>query len=204
MLKLYEKYHISRERTLIGLFREINKHFNPKRILYPGSFVHITPSLIFSNVTYIDSVKGVNKFFEDPEVNEYIINNKEYSEKTNLKFYHQDYYEEIPERLGSYDYVISLYGGFIGQAVKKYLIKGGILVCNDSHGDASMASKDPDYKLIAVYDEISDEDYSISYTDLDEYLIPKKRKNVSKKEMQKIGRGIVYTRSPTGYIFRKK
>ncbi len=37
------------------------------------------------------------------------------------------------------DLIISQYAGFVGQETKRYLKEGGILLCNDSHGDATLA-----------------------------------------------------------------
>lgn len=125
MLKLYIKNHLEKEYTSIGLFREIKKTFDPGRILYPGCYVHITPSLIFPDVTYIDSFRGTDKFFENPEVKNYINTNKEYAEDSRIVYYHQDYSKDLPEGLGSFDMIISQYAGFVGQAVKKYLKKVG-------------------------------------------------------------------------------
>ena len=173
MLQLYKKNHTKKEYTSIGLFREIKKKFHPKKILYPGCYVHITPSLIFADVTYVDSFRNTQKFYESLEVREFIEKNKEYAEKAQFKFYHQDYLKDLTEDLESFDVIISQYADFVGRAVKKYLEKGGILVCNNSHGDASMASIDPDYELIAVYNRRSDEKFSISNKNLKEYLIPK-------------------------------
>lgn len=201
MLDLYKKRHIKKKYTLIGLFREIKKKYNPKRILYPGCYIHITPSLIFSDVTYVDSFKNTFKFFESSEVKEYIETNKEYKKKARFNFYQQDYSKNLPEKISSFDLVISLYAGFIGQSVKKYLKKGGLLVCNDSHGDASMAALDKDYKLIAVFDRKSDNKFIISDENLNEYLISKKK--VTKKLLKETMKGITYTKSPSGYIFKK-
>lgn len=104
----------------------------------------------------------------------------------------------------SFDIVISQYGGFVGQAVKKYLKKGGLLVCNNSHGDGSMASLDLDYTLVAVYDRMSDDEFNVYDEKLNEYLIPRKDVKVTKKLLEKTMKGIVYTKSPSGYIFRKR
>jgi len=202
MLELYEKFNVNKKHTFIGLFKEIKKKFNPKRVIYPGCYVHITPSLIFSDVTYIDSFKKTDKFFENEEVISFIRKNKEYAKETKINFYHQDYYDKLPEKSESFDCVISLYSGFIGQAVKEYIKKGGILVCNDSHGDASMASIDSDYELIGIFKRITDENYSISDNNLDEYLIPKKK--IDKNELKKKMKGVDFTKSALGYIFRKK
>lgn len=204
MIDLYKKYHSSREYTQIGLFREIKTKYNSKKVLYPGCYVHITPSLIFPFVVYVDSFRNTNKFYESLELKSFIEENREYSENFYFQFHHQDYTKNLPEELEFFDLVISQYGGFIGQAVKKYLKKGGLLVCNNSHGDASMASLDDEYEFIAVYNRKSDDSFTISEDSLDKYFIPKKKTDVSKELIKKMMKGISYTKSPTGYIFRKK
>ncbi|QMU55168.1 MAG: hypothetical protein GKS07_09925 [Nitrosopumilus sp.] len=203
MLNLYEKHHSKKEYTSIWLFREIKKRFNPDRVLYPGCYVHITPSFVFSDTVYVDSFRDTQKFYESLEVRKFIEKNKEYQEKTNLKFYPQDYTQNIPEDLESFDAIISQYGGFVGRAVKKYLRKGCILVCNNSHGDASMASMDADYELTAVYNRRTDEKFIISSENLEEYMIPKKKVKIAKESIEKTMNGIPYTKSPSGYVFRK-
>ena len=203
-LELYKKNHLDKDYTLIGLFREIKTMFNPKKILYPGCYIHITPSLIFPDVTYVDSFRNTNKFYENLEIKKFIEKNKEYTEKSKFKFYLQDYSKDLPEELESFDLIISLYGGFVGQAVKKYLKKGGILVCNNSHGDATMASLDSAYELIAIYNRKSNEKFTISSKNLNEYLIPKKKITITKKDLEKTMKGIAYTKSPSGYVFRKR
>lgn len=204
MIELYHKNHSRKGYTLVGLFREIKRIFNPERILYPGCYVHITPSLIFPDVTYVDSFRDTYKFYENLEVKEFIEKNRDYKEEARFKFYYQDYFKDLPESLESFDVVISLYGGFAGQAVKKYLKKWGILVCNDSHGDASIASIDADYELISVYNKKSDDKYSISNKNLDEYLIPKKNVKITREFLEQTMKGAAYTKTPSGYIFRKK
>lgn len=203
-MELYHKFHTEKGYTLIGLFRAIKKKFNPKRILYPGCYVHITPSLVFSDVVYVDSFRNTDKFFQNQEVKQFLISNKEYRNKCKFVFYKQDYFDDLTEKMESFDAIISLYGGFVSKAVKKYLKKGGILICNDSHGDASMASLDPDFKLIAVFNRKADDNYSISSTGLNQYLIPKGRKKITKNHLETSMRGIAYTKSPSGYIFMKK
>ena len=203
-LELYKKNHLDKDYTLIGLFREIKTMFNSKKILYPGCYIHITPSLIFPDVTYVDSFRNTNKFYENLEIKKFIEKNKEYTEKSKFKFYLQDYSKDLPEELESFDLIISLYGGFVGQAVKKYLKKGGILVCNNSHGDATMASLDSAYELIAIYNRKSDKKFTISSKNLNEYLILKKKITITKKDLEKTMKGIAYTKSPSGYVFRKR
>lgn len=201
--ELYKKYHIDKDYTSIGLFKELNKQFNISKAFYPGSYVHITPSLVFSNVTYADSYKNTNKFFESASTMEYVNENKEYTEETTIRFFQQDYNKPFKNLTEEFDLAISQYAGFIGQASKPYLKTNGLLVCNNSHGDASMASIDSGYELIAVYRRKTDGQFSISNRNLMTYLIPKNGKKPIKKQLIKNMKGVAYTRTPSGYIFRK-
>lgn len=123
-LALYKKFNADKSYTSIGLFRELEKKFNIKKVFYPGCHVHITPSLIFPNVTYADSFRNTFKFFKSPDVLEFIEQNKEYSQKPIFKFYQQDYTKPFKDLGQEFDLIISQYGGFVGQAVKPYLKKG--------------------------------------------------------------------------------
>ena len=89
---------------------------------------------------YADSFKGTDKFFKDKETAAFIEQNRKYSEPAIFHFYQQDYNTPFEELGKDFDLIISQYAGIVGQAVKAYLKKGGLLVCNNSHGDASMAS----------------------------------------------------------------
>jgi hypothetical protein len=200
---LYKKYHVDKEYTSIGLFRALNDKFNIEKVFYPGSHVHIAPSLIFPRVTYADAFRNTYKFFENVETYEYIKDNKEYSAEPTIRFYQQDYNKPFPALDKEFDLIISQYAGFVGQAAKPYLKKGGLLVVNNSHGDASMASLDPDFELIAVYNRKTDDQFNITDVNLEEYLIPKKGILPTREQLLKSMKGIAYTKSPSGYLFRK-
>jgi len=200
---LYKKYHIDKDYTSIGLFRAIKEIYDINNVFYPGSHVHITPSLIFSNVTYADSFRNTYKFFKETDTLDFVRNQKEYPEEATIRFCQQDYKKPFKELAKEFDMIISQYAGFVGQAAKPYLKKGGILVCNNSHGDASMASMDKDFKLVAVYRRYADDKFTISNKNLDEYLIPKNKNKPTKGELLKSMKGIAYTKSPSGYIFEK-
>lgn len=66
-----------------------------------------------------------------------------------------------------------------------------------------MASLDEDYQLIAVYKRFSDNKFSISENRLSQYLIPKSGVIPTEEQLQNTMKGIAYTKSPSGYIFRK-
>ena len=203
MLEKYIKNNLSKDYTSIWLFRAVKKKFNCDKVLYPWCYVHITPSLVFSDVIYVDSFRNTYKFYESLDVKEYIEKNKEYSEVSIYKFYQQDYINDLPEKLNSVDIIISQYWGFVGKYTKKYLKKWWVLVCNNSHWDASMASMDSDYKLVGVYNRKSDDKFTISDKNLNEYLISKKHIDNPKEVLEKSMKGFWYTKSPSGYIFEK-
>ena len=63
MLQLYKKYYIDRDCEQIDLFRLLHHQFGIKNAIYPGSYVHISPSFIYPEVVYIDMDKKAKKFF---------------------------------------------------------------------------------------------------------------------------------------------
>jgi hypothetical protein len=203
-LALYKKYHLGRDNERTGLFTALNEKYEIKSALYPGSFVHFTPVLVFPRLVCVDSYKQAEGIFTQKEVNEYVKSHKQYKGQSELVFHLSDYYKDFGEQEESFDLLISQYAGFISQACKKYLKKGGVLVTNNSHGDASMAFLDPDYEFIAVYNRKSDDKYTMSEKNLDSYFIPKKQVKVTKPYLEKIQRGIGYTKTASGYIFKKR
>jgi hypothetical protein len=142
------------------------------------------------------------KFFDSPEVLEYIKRRKTYKEAPDVTFHHQSYEEPIDETELSFDLLISQYGGFVSEVTKKYLKKGGILLANDSHGDAGLAFIDPDFKLIGIFEE-QNGIYVLSAKDLDLYFIPKKGGLVSREYLRELRKGVLYTKNAPNYIFEK-
>lgn len=123
------------------LYKAVAQKYTIRSALYPGSHIDIAPSLVMPKVIYVDNFKGAIKFFKNMDlIKEYIIENKKYEEPCDIIFMGQDYTGELD--VGPVDLIISQYAGFVGQATKKYLKKGGILLCNDSHGDATLSRFD--------------------------------------------------------------
>ena len=98
--------------------------------------------------------------------------------------------------------MISQYAGFISRACRLYLKVGGILVVNNSHGDASMASISNDYKFIAVINKRGKK-FSLSTRNLEQYFIPKKNIEITEEFLEKHMRGVGYTKTATDYIFKR-
>lgn len=199
--RLYEQYHVAKKDERLELFEIMHAEYGTKSFLYPGCFVHITPAFVMPNATFVDTDKRARSFFGDPQTLVFVDTSKRYKEQPKLRFLSRDYSEELPiER--TYDLVISQYAGFVSESCKRYLRKGGLLVANNSHGDASLASIDDDFRLIAVIQRRA-EHFWISRTNLDEYFVPTKKVQVTRQLLYTIRRGVGYKRPASNYVFEK-
>ncbi len=143
---------------LMEVFQQVRDSFGVTRALYPGSYVHVTPSLVFPQVIYVDSLKGISEAFADSRLLEYINSHKNYRGEAFIKCYQQDYESWNAEPEESFDLLISLNAGFISQAAKRFLRPSGLLLINDGHYDARRAYTDPDYRLLGGF---SGEDFRL-------------------------------------------
>lgn len=124
----------------------------PRRVLYPGSYNHVTASLVFSDVVYVNSDASVGAAFTDEALLEWVHANRQYSAAPRLAFRHADYESSLgPD--GSFDLIISGSAGLVSKACARYVREGGHLLLSDAHFDARHASTQPDLELVAVYDE---------------------------------------------------
>ena len=202
--ELYNQYFVKIAFEREDLFKAILSNYSCRSVLYPGSFVHITPSFIFPEVIYVDNDSRAKKFFKNnDDVKKIITLNKQYFEESKITFFGQSYLKPIDIPECSVDLLISQYAGFISLYCKKYLKKGGILLVNSSHGDAAMANLDNDYKFIGVVKK-QGKVHKISDNELDSYFIPKKPIKVTRSYLEKTKKGIAYTKSATSYIFEKR
>ena len=103
--------------------------------------------MVYPVTVYADTDRRAKKFFNDPWLLEFVEKNKRYEENPVIRFYPNDYSDSLGENPGSFDLLISQYAGFVARDCKRYLRAEGLLVANNSHGDASMASIDRDYRL---------------------------------------------------------
>lgn len=181
------------------IYGAMQKKYDIKSALYPGSHIDITPSLLIPKVTYIDNFKGAIKFFKDMDaIDRYIDDNKYYSEKAIINFIGEDYSKVILE--DKYDMIISQFAGFVGQCTKAYLKEGGYLLCNDSHGDATLAYYDADYEFIGILNSKS----KISTKDISKYFKLKNGKEVDIEKVTKTMKGPKYLHHNENYVFRLK
>ena len=201
-IQLYKKYYLDNDNENIGQFEILAKKFNVKSALYPGSFIHIAPSLVFPKVTYIDTDKRAKVFFSDPLVGDHIRKHKQYTEDSSVIFLPEDYRKDGLNISEKFDALISLYAGFISRYCTRYLKVNGLLLANNSHGDAGLVAIDKRYNLIGVINR-RNRNYSFSDRNLDSYFIPKKNVNVTVEYLLSLGKGIGYTKSATSYLFKK-
>jgi hypothetical protein len=202
VFQAYKKYYIDRDYEQVDLFRLLKNKYRISKVIYPGCFIQISPSFIFSYVVYIDSDKNAIKYFSSQGLIEIVNQRKEYPEGPQINFHGIDYRNLIQEYRLMSDLLISQYAGFISDVCKPYLRKGGYLLVNNSHGDAGLASLDSDYKLISTVHR-SRGKYRISDAALDEYFIPKKDIQVTKELLKQRKKGIGYTKTASLYLFQK-
>jgi len=131
--------------------RIIKKKYNVERVLYLGSWIHLTPSLIFRYVVYVDFFAAMESMFNDSKLLKYIETHSETLNKADIKFHKVDYREGIYEEQESFDLLISLSSGFVSRYCRPYLRKDGLLFVNNEHYDASMAYVDPNFGPIGVF-----------------------------------------------------
>ena len=120
-------------------------------MLYPGSFVDVSASFAFDNVTYIDSDRRAARFFADKAgVDEIIGRRRLRPNAATWRFISGDYRRKLDMVDQSVGLLVSLYAGFVSEHCTRYLRSEGWLLVNPSHGDVAMASISPEYSLAAV------------------------------------------------------
>jgi hypothetical protein len=202
LITLYNEYFVARDFERLDLFELLAEHYDVQSALYPGSFVHVTPSFVYPVTSYVDTDKRAKKFFTDAALLEFIDKRKAYSQPAKLSFHPVDYQQDIDEDAESFDLLISQYAGFVSQPCKRYLRVGGLLLVNNSHGDASMAFLDEDYVLTAVLLAHNGR-YRLSKNNLDTYFVPKSPQKITKAYLEETQRGVGYKKSASMYLFER-
>ena len=138
------------DHDLLGVFRAVRGLIDAPCVVYPGSYVHLTPSLVFPCVCYVDSVKGFGAAMQFSDLTAWLEAHKEYTEPTVVTAI-EAAYDRIPSALpAGFDLMISLNAGAISQACKPLLASGAHFLANDGHYDAARAQVDEDYTLVAT------------------------------------------------------
>lgn len=201
-LALYRHYYVERDYEGLDLFQQLAERYAIQSALYPGSFVHITPSFVYPAMVYVDNDKSAKKFFASSAISDFVSHSKFYEQEPSITFHAQSYMEDFGEATESFDLLISQYAGFVSQYCTKYLKVGGVLLVNNSHGDASMASLDNQLELAAVVLRRGGK-HRISERNLESYLVPKSDTAITREYLQQIQRGIGYQKPASMYVFRR-
>ena len=201
--KLYKQYYIDKNDERLALFKLIKENYQIEKGIYPGCFVHITPSFVINNMTYVDSDKRILKFFRDPITQKYIEEKKEYNTKPTIEFYQQAYSAMENTKLGNFDLLLSFYAGFISKYFKNHLKRGGILLANNSHGDASVAYLDNDYKFISAIKR-NGNNFKLITENLDQYFKKKNGGPIDQNKIMEKMTGEKYILSPYAYVFKRR
>jgi hypothetical protein len=201
-IKKYQEY-VGKRGTCIEVFKSVAERFNIKTGIYPGSYIHITPSLVIPEMYYVDTDKKALKFFDNIEViKQFIAYNKIYEKEPKLKFEGEDFNSKLHANISYYDLMISLYSGFISDSCKKYLKIGGIFLVNDSHGDATLAYFNSDYDFIGIIKETKTVS-SIITNGLEQYFIPKNQIQVDIETVRAQMKGPKYKIRADYYLFKR-
>ena len=139
---LYKQNYVDKDFERLDLFMLLRERYGIESALYPGSYVHVTPSFVFPLTVYADTDKRAKKFFDDPWTLAFVEENKRYPQQPVIRFHAEDYNNDLGEKPRSFDLLISQYAGFVSRSCRQYLKAGGLLLVNNSHGDASLTSMD--------------------------------------------------------------
>jgi hypothetical protein len=202
-LDLYRRHYVEIQFERAGLFALVQQSYGGNQALYPGCFVHITPSLFFPHVVYIDRHPEAQSFFADLEsISRFVERNKHYKRSAYLRFIAQDFTDSLPLPDGSFDLLISIFTGEVARTCNRYLKPGGLLLTNDRlkgvHDEAAFA----DFKLISVI-RFKRGKYHLIEDRFSQPITSYKAPNRVLRYLRLGDRGVQYVENEIYYIFRK-
>lgn len=182
------------------LFATAAQHTGARTALYPGSFIDIAASTAFADVTYLDLDRRAAQFFADADqVRAVLAELHPTPTDPAFRFVAADYRYALP--LAPVDLLISLYAGPISYFCTDLLRVGGYLLAGSSHGDVTLAIRDPRYALEAVLLR-RDQHYVIRTDDLAPFTALKGAAPAG-AEIVRTCRGGTYRRPAAAYLFRR-
>jgi hypothetical protein len=185
------------------LFRSISNLLRPSRVLYLGSYVDLSPSMVWRTVTYVDIDKRARKFFADEALVTQQLQNRIYRpQKPELRFVYGDFNSDLPLAPNSFDLVISLYSGPSLEAALRYLAPNGALLTNNSHADSSLAIVSGKFKPLAVVLYESGQ-YLVRADEIDDYFTFKSVSLPSIDSLMSSGRGAPLVKPNFAHLFSR-
>jgi len=146
-------YHLDIFRGVAGLIlaHQTTKAPSAISVVYPGCHRHISASLVFPSVTYIDCDSRVTPLFSDPKALSFIETHKEYPQDSDIRALTKSFDAKLSLPDASFDLLISASAGIVTKSCTRYVRKGGFLLVSDAHYDARMAHTMKEWDLKAVY-----------------------------------------------------
>lgn len=121
-------------------------------MLYPGCDKHVTASLCFENVVYVDFNTKLGPVFRDGEVLQWVEDHKDYGVASEITFLSKNFDKPFAD-IESFDLLISACAGLVSKNCSQYLKRGGHFLVSDAHSDARAAFVDGRrFKLVGVFD----------------------------------------------------
>ena len=184
---MFEDY-VARIGDRTGLYSAVSDLGVVGPVLYPGSYLDSAPMDVWPDVVFVDNdrtyARRVRALEEVP---------------TGARFLVADYREPVPEiHDGWAALLISMYAGPVSRYCTRYLRRGGHLLANNSHGDASLAIIDPRYRLVAVQPHAG---ARFVLAGLEEFQEPKKPADLALDAVLASGRGVAFLRPAQCYLF---
>lgn len=183
-----------------ALFAAAAGQTGARTALYPGSFIDITASTAFPDVTYVDVDRRAAAFFADPaEVGRILAGLRPTLPGAVFRFVHADYRDPLP--MPPVDLLISLYAGPVSHYCTGLVRGGGHLLAGTSHGDVTLALRDPRYTLQAVLLRHGSR-YEPRTADLEPFTVLKGAAPAT-DDILRTCRGGSYRRPAAAYLFRR-
>ena len=199
MIDIYRKHYAELQFERAGLFELVQQTFHSTQVLYPGCFVHITPSLYFPHVVYLDQSPEAQTFFADLEnVSQYVDRNKRYRRSAYIRFIAQDFTDPLPLPQGSFDQLISLFTAGVASACQGYLKPGGLLLTN-RHRE----TKTIDFELVSTVRYRSGRYRLIKGNQALQPVARSDPKQISRYLRQRT-RGLQYSENETYFLYKKR
>ena len=198
---LYAQFVVAHGLEREGLFALLASEFAPATVLYPGCFLHVTPSFWLPHVVYVDRhARAIDVFADGSGVQQLVRARKRYRAPAHVEFIAHDYTQRLPLRPASFDLLLSLYAPEVTRHCLAYVRSGGIVLSNNHRGDAEHALADRRLELVAVVHERRDA-FRLLRDDLTGYL--EQRPLAAYRGRQVRGQPL-YVRSADYYVFRRR
>lgn len=132
--------------------RAVREFIAVRRVIYPGNYLHQTPSLVLPRVCNVDSVKGIGAAMQPDDPGIWLDAHKEYTSSTVIMAL-ETAYGRIPSTLfAGFGLMTSLNAGAISHEGKWMLAPGADLPSNARRHDSSRANVGVDSTLVAAFD----------------------------------------------------